>query len=310
MERSLKWRTLALIGSVVLCVGMLAPSFFPEEAAVLVPLEKKINLGLDLQGGLHIVYCIDLDRGGRRQGVRDQARPRGAVRRREDQGRRSRRRVAARRRDGPRSRTRPRRSRSRRDQERLRQGHHRARLRRDRWPANSICFRVSSEFADSIKKSALDQRGHHDPRAHRREGHRRADRGREGRRDPRRAPRPRQGHDPGDARHHRAHREARVQGRRRRLRVHAQAVRARSAARARKAMPTDLAAIDDDIRPRSISGAPRTAAACTPTTTSSRTIASRRSRSTRRRRSDCLNSATTTSSSRTARSSATSPAVA
>jgi preprotein translocase subunit SecD len=62
MERSLKWRTLALIGSIVLCFCTLAPSFIPEKLPTWFPWEKKINLGLDLQGGLHIVYSIDLDR--------------------------------------------------------------------------------------------------------------------------------------------------------------------------------------------------------------------------------------------------------
>ncbi len=62
MERSLKWRTLALIGSIVLCICTLAPSFIPEKLPPWFFWKKKINLGLDLQGGLHIVYSIDLDR--------------------------------------------------------------------------------------------------------------------------------------------------------------------------------------------------------------------------------------------------------
>src|SRR5687768_781555 len=62
MERSLKWRTLALIGSIVLCFCTLAPSFIPEKLPTWFPWKKQINLGLDLQGGLHIVYSIDLDR--------------------------------------------------------------------------------------------------------------------------------------------------------------------------------------------------------------------------------------------------------
>ncbi|MBA3454311.1 MAG: protein translocase subunit SecD [Deltaproteobacteria bacterium] len=62
MERSLKWRTLALIGSIVLCFCTLAPSFIPDELPTWFPWKKKVNLGLDLQGGLHIVYSIDLRR--------------------------------------------------------------------------------------------------------------------------------------------------------------------------------------------------------------------------------------------------------
>lgn len=61
MDRSLKWRTLALILSVFACIGVLAPSF-AKKLPDWFPFEKKINLGLDLQGGLHIVYSIDLDR--------------------------------------------------------------------------------------------------------------------------------------------------------------------------------------------------------------------------------------------------------
>ena len=63
MDRSLKWRTLALFGALVFCVCTLAPSFAPKDS---LPswftrlFSKRINLGLDLQGGLHIVYSIDL----------------------------------------------------------------------------------------------------------------------------------------------------------------------------------------------------------------------------------------------------------
>ncbi|MFN0253613.1 MAG: protein translocase subunit SecD [Kofleriaceae bacterium] len=63
MDRSLKWRTLWFVLSIVLCVGVLAPSFARDgQLPSWFPFSKKINLGLDLQGGLHIVYSIDLDR--------------------------------------------------------------------------------------------------------------------------------------------------------------------------------------------------------------------------------------------------------
>lgn len=63
MDRSLKWRTLALIAACLLCVGVLMPSFVDKESLPgWFPWSKKINLGLDLQGGLHIVYSIDLDK--------------------------------------------------------------------------------------------------------------------------------------------------------------------------------------------------------------------------------------------------------
>jgi preprotein translocase subunit SecD len=65
MDRSLKWRTLILIGITLFCIATLAPSFVPKES---LPtwftslFSKRINLGLDLQGGKHIVYNIDLDK--------------------------------------------------------------------------------------------------------------------------------------------------------------------------------------------------------------------------------------------------------
>ena len=63
MDRSLKWRTLALIAACLLCVGALLPTFVDKATLPgWFPWSKKINLGLDLQGGLHIVYSIDLDK--------------------------------------------------------------------------------------------------------------------------------------------------------------------------------------------------------------------------------------------------------
>jgi preprotein translocase subunit SecD len=63
MDRSLKWRTVALLVGLLLCAGLLAPTV-PGSASLpsWFPFKKKISLGLDLQGGMHIVYRIDLDR--------------------------------------------------------------------------------------------------------------------------------------------------------------------------------------------------------------------------------------------------------
>lgn len=62
MDRSLKWRTLALIGITLLCVGFLLPSITTKESRPSwFPFKREINLGLDLEGGLHIVYSIDLN---------------------------------------------------------------------------------------------------------------------------------------------------------------------------------------------------------------------------------------------------------
>jgi preprotein translocase subunit SecD len=68
MDRSLKWRTFGLIGIILLCVCLLAPSAaqfgWTDEDALpeWFPFKKRVNLGLDLQGGTHIVYSIDLDK--------------------------------------------------------------------------------------------------------------------------------------------------------------------------------------------------------------------------------------------------------
>jgi len=68
MDRSLKWRTITLLGIVLLCVAVLAPSApvfgVGDEDGLPAwwPFEKRISLGLDLQGGTHIVYSIDLDK--------------------------------------------------------------------------------------------------------------------------------------------------------------------------------------------------------------------------------------------------------
>lgn len=61
MDRSLKWRTLTLLGIIIVCVGILLPSVVDDDALPSwFPFSKKINLGLDLQGGSHLVYSIDL----------------------------------------------------------------------------------------------------------------------------------------------------------------------------------------------------------------------------------------------------------
>jgi preprotein translocase subunit SecD len=63
MDRSLKWRTVALLFGTLLCLGVLAPTWpGSSELPSWFPFKKKISLGLDLQGGMHIVYSIDLDK--------------------------------------------------------------------------------------------------------------------------------------------------------------------------------------------------------------------------------------------------------
>lgn len=65
MERKIKWRTFWLAVLTVLAVCTLIPSLVPSEKlppAFEDVFNKKIQLGLDLQGGLHIVYSIDLNK--------------------------------------------------------------------------------------------------------------------------------------------------------------------------------------------------------------------------------------------------------
>ncbi|MGE0873012.1 MAG: protein translocase subunit SecD [Kofleriaceae bacterium] len=61
MDRSLKWRTLVLLAAIIGCVLVLAPSIDDETLPSWYPSHKKISLGLDLQGGTHVVYGIDLN---------------------------------------------------------------------------------------------------------------------------------------------------------------------------------------------------------------------------------------------------------
>jgi preprotein translocase subunit SecD len=67
MDRSLKWRTLILILATLVSIGVLVPSFVPKGTLPVwyseFPLFKnRMSMGLDLQGGLHLVYSIDLDK--------------------------------------------------------------------------------------------------------------------------------------------------------------------------------------------------------------------------------------------------------
>lgn len=65
MERKVKWRTFWLLVLVVISVMTLVPSFVARNQ---LPswfsgiFDNKIQYGLDLQGGLHITYSIDLDK--------------------------------------------------------------------------------------------------------------------------------------------------------------------------------------------------------------------------------------------------------
>jgi len=65
MDRKVKWRTFWLAVLSVLAISTLVPSLVPSES--MPPwfsrfFHKKVQLGLDLQGGLHITYSLDLDK--------------------------------------------------------------------------------------------------------------------------------------------------------------------------------------------------------------------------------------------------------
>lgn len=63
MDRKTKWRSFWLAMLTVLAVLLLIPSLVPQTPTWYPePLNKKIQLGLDLQGGLHIVYGINLQK--------------------------------------------------------------------------------------------------------------------------------------------------------------------------------------------------------------------------------------------------------
>lgn len=65
MDRSLKWRTIFLVAVTALSFLLLVPTIAPQGT---LPswfanvFSRKLQLGLDLQGGLHIVYSIDLEK--------------------------------------------------------------------------------------------------------------------------------------------------------------------------------------------------------------------------------------------------------
>lgn len=65
MDRSLKWRSVLLAAIIAASVCVLLPSFVSKGTLptwFTKVFHKKVNLGLDLQGGLHLVYSIDLDK--------------------------------------------------------------------------------------------------------------------------------------------------------------------------------------------------------------------------------------------------------
>jgi preprotein translocase subunit SecD len=70
MDRSLRWRTVALVFATLFCVAVLAPTFLSDDAKDSLPrfwplnhvFGSEISYGTDLKGGKRIIYQIDLNR--------------------------------------------------------------------------------------------------------------------------------------------------------------------------------------------------------------------------------------------------------
>ncbi len=62
MERSLKWRVLLIGGLLVLAAATVAPNVTDTSGLPKWMPAKKLTLGLDLQGGLHLQYSVEVDK--------------------------------------------------------------------------------------------------------------------------------------------------------------------------------------------------------------------------------------------------------
>lgn len=62
MNKSLQWKLLAIIAITVVCVWMILPPFSIKDKDGKVVQKGKINLGLDLQGGMHVVLKVDISK--------------------------------------------------------------------------------------------------------------------------------------------------------------------------------------------------------------------------------------------------------
>ncbi len=62
MNKSLQWKLIAIIAITVACVWMILPPFSIKDKDGKVVQKGKINLGLDLQGGMHVVLKVDISK--------------------------------------------------------------------------------------------------------------------------------------------------------------------------------------------------------------------------------------------------------
>lgn len=62
MNKSLQWKLIGIIAIAVACVWLILPPFSVKDKEGKVIQKGKINLGLDLQGGMHVVLRVDISK--------------------------------------------------------------------------------------------------------------------------------------------------------------------------------------------------------------------------------------------------------
>ncbi|MDD5173974.1 MAG: protein translocase subunit SecD, partial [Candidatus Omnitrophica bacterium] len=62
MNKGLQWKLLGIIALAIICVTMILPPFTVKDKDGVVLQKGKINLGLDLQGGMHVVLRVDMSK--------------------------------------------------------------------------------------------------------------------------------------------------------------------------------------------------------------------------------------------------------
>ncbi|MDP3730477.1 MAG: protein translocase subunit SecD [Candidatus Omnitrophota bacterium] len=62
MNKALQWKLLGIIALTIICVTMILPPFTVKSSDGKVLQKGKINLGLDLQGGMHVVLKVDMSK--------------------------------------------------------------------------------------------------------------------------------------------------------------------------------------------------------------------------------------------------------
>ncbi|MDP3792080.1 MAG: protein translocase subunit SecD [Candidatus Omnitrophota bacterium] len=62
MNKGLQWKFIGIIAIIVVCVLMILPPFTTKDKDGKIIQKGKINLGLDLQGGMHVVLKVDISK--------------------------------------------------------------------------------------------------------------------------------------------------------------------------------------------------------------------------------------------------------